>query len=135
MKNKERYLVGGSSERVGEAYGFFYYKGNTLNISKELPWIKKATETPENLSLYLVRGVSNLRTQGHPGLVKIVRKAEQAKMNHVLQATLPGEGNRRGANFLGNIMNGIRISCYDKEEPFSAGVVYRRGSQYVFRRD
>jgi len=56
-------------------------------------------------------------------------------MNHVLKATLQGAGNRKAANFLGNIMNGIYSELYDKSDPFYAGIVYKRGEQYVFRRD
>lgn len=123
-------------ESVGKAYGFFYYAGRTNTISKVLlPQIRKCTKTPSELSLDLVEGVDNLDTENDSALVKIVQQAKRQHMSHAMKATLPGMGNRRAANFLGNIMIGVRTNLYDKSEPFYAGIVYRRGEEYVFRRD
>ena len=119
---------------VGKAYGFFYYSGRTKNISGVLPNIRERTETPSELTLDLVEGVDNLDTKKDSELVKIVARAKQQHMSHVLKATLPGIGNRKAANFLGNIMNGLYTGLYNESEPFYAGIVYNRGEQYVFRR-
>jgi len=56
-------------------------------------------------------------------------------MSHVLKATLPGSGNKKAANYLGNILNGVYTDLYDRSEPFCAGIVYKKGEQYVFRGD
>ncbi len=119
---------------VGKAYGFFYYSGRTKNISEVLPNIRERTETPSELTLDLVEGVDNLDAENDSALVKIVKRAKQQHMSHVLKATLPGMGNRKAANFLGNIMNGLYTGLYNESEPYYAGIVYARGEQYVFRR-
>ena len=119
---------------IGEAYGFLHYNGKK-SISEVLPQIREGSETPSELTLDLVEGVDNLDTGNDSALVGIVQRAKRQHMNHVLKATLPGMGNRRAANFLGNIMNGIYTELYDKSDPFYAGIVYKRGEQYVFRRD
>ena len=119
---------------VGKAYGFFHYAGKN-SILEVLPQIREGTETPLELTLDLVRGLDNLDTENDSALVEIVQQAKRQHMNHALKATLPRMGNRRAANFLGNIMNGIYTELYDKSEPFYAGIVYKRGEQYVFRRD
>ncbi|MBI2146125.1 hypothetical protein HYU22_02185 [Candidatus Woesearchaeota archaeon] len=119
---------------VGTAYGFFYYGGRASQISQVLPKIRKRTETPLELALEVVEGVDNLNTGEDSGLTNVVRRAHEAHMSHVLQATVPAMGNRRAANFVGNIMNGIYAELYDRTEPFNAGIVYQRGEQYVFRR-
>ena len=119
---------------MGEAYGFFYYPGGK-SIAEVLPQIRDGTETPSELILDLIEGVENLDTKNDSALVEIVQQAKRQNMSHVLKATLPNMGNRRTANFLGNIMNGIYSELYDKSEPFYAGIAYKRGEQYVFRRD
>lgn len=118
----------------GKAYGFFYYGGRE-SILEVLPEIRERTETPSELTLDLVEGVDNLNTENDSALVEIVQRAKRQSMNHVLKATLTGMKNIRAANFLGNIMNGVYGKLYDKSEPFYAGIVYKRGEQYVFRRD
>ncbi len=119
---------------VGKAYGFFYYAGKR-SISEVLPQIREKTETPSKLTLDLVEGVDNLDTENDSALVKIVEQAKRQHMSHVLKATLPDMGNRRAANFLGNIMNGVYTELYAKSEPFYAGIAYKRGEQYIFRRE
>ncbi len=123
------------AKQVGKAYGFFHYAGRKNSILDVLPQIREGTETPLELGLDLVEGVDNLDTENDSALVKIVQQAKRQHMSHVLKATLPGTGNRRAANFLGNIMSGIYTDLYDRSEPFYAGIVYKRGEQYVFRRD
>lgn len=120
---------------AGRAYGFFYYADRTNRISKALPRIRGCTKTPLELTLDLVEGVDNLDAENDSALVEIVQRAKRQHMSHVLKAALPGMGNRRAANFLGNIMNGVHNKLYDKSEPFYAGIAYKRGEQYVFRRD
>ena len=119
---------------VGKAYGFFHYAGKK-SIPKALPQIREKTKTPPELTLDIVEGVDNLDTEDDSALVEIVQQAKRQHMSHAIKATLPGMGNRRTANFLGNIMNGIYSELYDKSEPFYAGIAYKRGEQYVFRRE
>jgi len=120
--------------KTGRAYGFFYYNGKK-SILEVLPQIREVTKTPSELTLDLVEGADNLDTENDSALVEIVQQAKRQHMSHVLRATLPGIGNRRTANFLGNVMNGIYTKLYYKSEPFYAGIVYKRGEQYIFRRD
>jgi len=129
MAQKEEIDVG---KVIGRAYGFFHYAGKD-SIQEVLPQIREGTNTPPELTLDLVEGVDNLNTENDSALVEIVQQAKRQHMSHVLKATLPGMGNRRTANFLGNVMNGVYTELYDKSEPFYAGIVYKRGEQYVFR--
>lgn len=127
MKNEEEHFV-------GIAYGFFFYAGKR-SILEVLPRIRKGTKTPPELTLDLIEGLNNLDTANDSALVDIVEQAKQHHMSHVLKANLPEVGNRRTANFLGNIMSGIYRELYDKSEPFNSGIVYKRGDKYVFRRE
>ena len=118
---------------IGQAYGFFYYPGKTADIRKALPYIRAKTETPDELVLDVIAGVTNVSTQFDPALEEIIEKARRRHLSHVLRAQLPGLGNRRAANFLGNVMTGVYKSLYNSQEPFYAGIVYKRGYMYVFR--
>jgi hypothetical protein len=119
--------------KTGEAYGFFYYADKTSRILEVLPQIRGDTETPSELTLDLVEGVDNLDTENDSQLVEIVQQAKRQHMSHVLKANLTNMGNRRTANLLGNIMNGISTALYQQKEPFCAEIVYKRGEKYVFR--
>jgi len=119
---------------VGIAYGFFHYAGGD-SISDVLPQIREIAETPSELTLDLVEGVDNLDTENDSALVEIVQKAKRRRLNYALKATLPGKGNRTAANLLGDIISNIDNEFYGKSDPFYAGIVYKRGKQYVFRRD
>ncbi len=121
-------------EKTGKAYGFFYYKGKAKDISERLPYIRDKYETPSELNLNLTEGMDNLDATKDSALVEIVEQAKRQHMSHVLEATLPNVGNKMTADLLGDIMTGINFSLYDKEEPFYAGIVYKRGEQYIFRR-
>lgn len=142
------------SEKIGEAYGFFYYQGKSEDIENVLPDIRSGTETPTELSLELIEGVDKLTTWknkprihksedgkyivdmfGDSDLEDIIQRAKNQHMSHALKANMPNSGNRKVAGFLGNVMNGIYTSLYGKEEPFYAGIVYKRGEKYVFRGD
>mgnify|MGYP001175421245 CR=1 FL=1 len=122
-------------EKIGKAYGFFYYKGKSEDISEILPNLRDMYKTPSELSLNLVEGVDKLNITKDSALVGIVEQAKRQHMSHVLEATLPNTGNKITANLLGDIMTGINFSLYNKKEPFYAGIVYKRGEQYVFRRE
>ncbi len=119
-------------KRIGTAYGFFYYPGRTEKVARVIPDIVQKTETPQKMTLE-VGCLKNLNTEGDSGLAEIAEQAKKCRMNHVLKAALPDEGNRRTANYLGNVMNGVYLSLYQKEEPFNADIVYKRGDKYVFR--
>lgn len=119
---------------IGEAYCFFHYSGKE-SISKVLPQIKEMTESPKEISLAFTEGLDNLDIQNDSALAVIAKQAKIQHLNHVLKATLPSAGNRRTSGFLGNIMNGIYTNLYEPTEPFYAGIVYKRGQQYVFKRE
>ena len=131
MAQKEEIDVG---KVIGRAYGFFHYAGKD-SIQEVLPQIREGTNTPPELTLDLVEGVDNLNTENDSALVEIVQQAKQRHMNHIVKATLPDVGNRRTAEFLGDIIGGIYTNLYDKSEPFYGSIVYKRGEQYIFRRE
>ncbi len=122
------------AKNVGKAYGFFYYAGRTRHITEVLPQIREGTETPKELGLRVIEGVENLNVHGDSKLAAIVAQAKSQHMSHVIEATLPDMKNVRAANCLGNVMGGISQELYDSSEPFYAGITYKRGEQYVFRR-
>jgi len=122
-------------QRLWKTYGFLYYAGRTKHISEVLPQIKEGTETPKKLKLKVIEGVENLDVRGDSQLVEIAKQAKDCHMSHVIEATLPDMKNVRAANYLGNVMSGIYSELYGKKEPFNAGIVYKRGDKYVFRRD
>lgn len=119
---------------IGTAYAFFHYGGKTEDLLKELPYVREDTETPSELTLDLVEGVKNLDTKNDSALVDIVKQA--GNMSHVLKATLPGVDNRKAANYLGNIVNGIyNTPLYQPSEPFYPEIAYKIDGQYVLRED
>jgi len=134
-KWKESGAIGDINGRdYGKAYGFLYYAGKTRHISEALPQIREGTETPKKLKIN-VEDIDNFDARGDSKLTKILEQAKSSHMSHVIEATLPDMKNVRAANYLGNIMIGIYSELYGKKEPFNAGIVYKRGDKYVFRRD
>jgi hypothetical protein len=122
-------------EKIGEAFGFFYYNGAKEDIENELPSALILALTPSELELSLIEGVENLPYHGTPSLKGIVTKAKNQNLNYVLKGSQLNAGNRRVADELGDLLNILHLSLYAKEEPFFAGIVYQRGKQFVFRRD
>jgi hypothetical protein len=134
-KWKESGAIGDIKGRdYGKAYGFLYYAGRTKHISEVLPQIREGTETPSKLKLK-VENIENFDSHGDSQLTKILEQAKSSHMSHVIEATMPDMKNLRAANYLGNVMNGIYSELYSQSEPFNAGIVYKRGDKYVFRRD
>ena len=120
---------------IGEAYGFFHYQGLTSDIEGVLPSAREKASSPLELTLELSEDFEALAA-AEPALGRIVEKAQRAHMSHVLRAQLPGAGNRKAATEIGDLLNEIyRSPLYDKKAPFCAGIVYKRGEEYVFRRD
>ena len=118
---------------VGKAYAFFQQDRDD-SISGLLPWIREYTRTLSELTLDLVMDIDKLNTENDSALADIVEQAKQEQMNHVLKATLLGNGNRKVAEYLGDIMNGVCAELYPGAETSPVGIVYKRGEQYVFRR-
>jgi len=131
---EDDYLASCAAKRNGKAYGFFYYNGSMKNVERVIPKIVLKTETPWQMD-FQVSTVRGLKTGGDSALVDIAEEAERNHMSHVIEATLPDMKNVRAANYLGNVMIGIYSELYGKKEPFNAGIVYKRGDKYVFRRD
>lgn len=120
---------------IGEAYAFFYYQGKSQDILDALPAIKEKTDTHPKLELILTEGPGKLDTAKDPTLTEIVKKAERQHMSHVLKATLPNTGNNKTADYLAPVMNGLYTCLYKEKEPFYAGIVYKKGKKYVFKRE
>ncbi|MBS3138495.1 hypothetical protein J4207_02200 [Candidatus Woesearchaeota archaeon] len=119
---------------VGEAYSFFHYAGQTEQIEIVLPDIRKGTSMPPDLTVR-VNSIDNVNTRDDPALEKIVQRAKQAEMSHVLEATLPGIGNRGTAKVLGDLMIGLYYELYKQSEILSGDIAYKRGDKYVLKRD
>ncbi|HII16153.1 MAG TPA: hypothetical protein HA362_07650 [Nanoarchaeota archaeon] len=120
----------------GEAYGFMYCSATTQQIITELADAREITQAPSMLGIDLVAQVDQIDTSGDSALADIVQRAKAEKMSHVIKASMPNAGNRRVAGLLGNIIDGLYASpLYPAGAPYCAGVVYKKGAEYVFKRD
>jgi len=118
--------------KQGEAYGFFYYSGSTESLAERMPEMRKKAHTPGSMNVTLLDKFDNL-DKDDPALTEIIEKANNSHMSHVVKAVMPDKGNRYVAMEVGDILSQIYRNFYAKNEPFCAGVVYKRGNQYVFR--
>lgn len=124
----------GTMEKTGKAYAFFYYAGKREDVEGELPRAMTAAQTPLEMKLSVTR-TNALDTSRDSALADITERARSARMNYVLEGTMPDSNNRSAANKVNNVMAGIYNGLYSKKEPISAVIVYKRGEKYVFKRD
>ncbi len=135
IDKREAYNENNEAAKVGRAYGFFAYGGKTADIQDELGRARHDAQTPEEMELKLVEGAENVDTRGDSELVKVVERAKQQGMTHAFEASMPNVGNRRVSTELCAVMQNVYQSpLYSLGEQFSAGIVYKRGDKYCFRR-
>ena len=118
--------------KIGKAYAFFYYSGNTSDILNILPNIRESEEIPSEVTVNLEE-IAAFRDEDS-ALTQVIEKAREEDMSHVLKATMQGLGHRRVAELTGDLCNGIYLSLYQKGDQLRAGIVYKRGKSFVFRR-
>jgi hypothetical protein len=117
----------------GKAYGFLYYDGKTEDIAGELPRARDAFPCPTELHTD-VKEISDINVQNDTGLAAIVEQAKSFKMSHVIEGTLPHQGNRAAADNIYNIIGYIGLSELFEGKPLNTGTVYERGGKYIFKR-
>ena len=123
------------TNKSGTAYGFFYYQGETRDILKVLPEVREKVVTPPEVSLDLIEGMDNVNLQNDSALVEIIEKAKRQHLSHALKATWFNVGNRKVAQELADVLNGICLTIYEQTEPFYSGIVYKKGKHYVFKKE
>ncbi len=111
----------------GTAYAFL-----DRNIEPELPALRSMTQTPNDLEISVIEGVKNLPTQRDPALKTIVRQAQDAGMNYVLQARYRGATGKQTAGKLATVVNqAYQSPLYQKDEPFRGELVFPSGKGYA----
>ncbi|MEK6820149.1 MAG: hypothetical protein AABX71_00370 [Nanoarchaeota archaeon] len=126
------------TNKTGKAYAFFDCKASKGDVEKELPFIRECVKTPNALELSLMEGVDTLTGDSQllqiAKLVGILKKAKEAGMRYVMEATYPNATNHQTADELAAILNqAYQSSLYQEGEQFRGEVVYEERGSYVFR--
>jgi len=118
------------AKKQGEAYAFFYCKASKQEIEKELPHIKDAVKTPNQLELSL----TEINPDGfkHQELKEIVHDAKKAGMNYSMKASYKGFDNKQTADELAGILNqAYQSPLYKDKEEFRGGIFCEENGHYL----
>jgi len=130
-KIKEDLKPRGCNE-YGRAYAFFDCTATKDEIESELSHIRDMTNTPSELELTLVEGVTNLKRDDQ--LAEVARQVHGDGMKYVLQASYPSKDNKTAADELGAIGNNMYAWRESQgDTTFTGRIVYKDGNDYVFR--
>lgn len=116
----EESLYNGDS--LGKAYGFFDAPVPGYDISKELPAIRDAVQTPRDLDIIL-----------RDGNASQVRDPAQAtgSFRYVLEASYQGHSNAEAARELADIFNqAVHTDLYQEPTTFRGRVAYHEAGQW-----
>jgi len=125
--------------KTGRAYAFFDCGASKEEIEEELPYIRDAVRTPNDLELSLkdtknltgLRGILRLTPLK---LSQIAKKAKGAEIKYVRGATYPNATNKQTADELADILNqSYQSPLYEDGEQFRGEVVYEDSGRYIFR--
>ena len=133
--SREDYLAR-KSAKVGKAYAFFNCEASKRDIEKELPLIRDRVKTPNQLELSLTELTKNTLASpfSEPELCSIIRKAREAGIKYVMEATYQNATNHQTADEVASILNqAYQSRLYQKGEQFRREVVYKERGRYVFR--
>ncbi len=102
-------------------------------IEAQLPAIRKLTQTPSDLELWLTESIDNPELP--EDLLPIAQEAAGEGLRYVLQATYSKATNEKTADYLVNLLNQTYQSpLYQEGETFEGGIVYKGdNNKYVFR--
>ena len=119
--------------QMGQAYGFFSCNATKDMIEAQLPAIRKLTQTPSDLELWLTESIDNPELP--EDLLPIAQEAAGEGLRYVLQATYSKATNEKTADYLVNLLNQTYQSpLYQEGETFEGGIVYKGdNNKYVFR--
>ena len=121
-------MVQNTTYETGKAYAFFDVNASPKKLKGMIPKIRDLAQTPNNLELKLSEDVTSLSQD--PELLKA---SQDFDYDYVIEASLPDATNEKTAGELGDIMGGVYSAFYDKGEKFRGEVVYKSGSEYLFR--
>jgi hypothetical protein len=121
-----------TNEQIGKAYGFFDCNASKEAIESELPTIREFAQSPLELELALIEGVTSL--QGDEKLRALARQAKDEGMRYVLESTCPGRTNRETADEVADILNQTyNTPLYEEGERFNGATVFEEEDRYQFR--
>ena len=122
-------------EKTGKAYCFFRYDGKKEDIEGELPRARDRAETPLEMRLSVSTPENINLSEDSIAVADLAYRARRARMNYVIEGTMPNISNLSASNKVNNVMMGIYNGLYAQGEPISAVIVYKRGDKYVFKRN
>lgn len=118
--------------KTGKAYGFFDCSATKEEIEGEIPFIRDAVKTPNQLELVLTEGMDTL--MGDSVLLSIAQDAKKAGIKYVMEATYSNATNKQTADELSAILNqAYQSPLYQKGEKFRGEIVYQENGEYLFR--
>ena len=117
------------SAKDGKAYGFFDCNATKDEIECEVPFIRDAVNTPNQLELILTENVHLLK--GDSDLLPL---AQWFDRKYVIEATYPNATNKQTADELSAVLNqAYQSPLYQEGEKFRGEIVYRESGKYIFR--
>ena len=117
----------------GKAYAFFNCRASKGEIDAELPDIRRLSGTPEELHLYVEKGVGHLK--GNSGLMALARRATDAGLRYSMEATLPGATNRETADEAAAVLNqAYQTDLWRADNTFEGEISFEEGGRYVMRK-
>lgn len=112
----------------GKAYAFFECDATYKDIEHDLPAILELTKAPSGLEIALHEDIEQVT--GDAELVELAREAKAEGLPFILEATYPGETNRKTANEISVIFNEV----HQAYKGFWGAITYRENDTYSIRK-
>jgi len=115
----------------GKAYGFFDCDATKEEIQKEIPFIRKCVNTPNELELILTEDINSLNVD-----FDLLPITQELDAKYVIEASYPDYTNEQTADELSAILNqAYQSPLYQEDERFRGEIVYKnkKNGGYVFR--
>jgi hypothetical protein len=124
-------MVNQTKKQVGEAYAFFNCRASKGEIERELPDIRDAVKTPNQLELSLTEGI-NPEIFKHPELRSIAQDAKDAGIRYFMRASYRDASNKQTADELSSILNqAYQSPLYQDKEEFRGGIFFEENGHYA----
>jgi len=130
-REKTHKMVTKNKNHIGKAYGFFDCNATKEEIEREIPFIRDAVDTPNQLELILTEDINSLSVD--PDLFPI---AQVLDAKYVIETTCQDYTNEKTADELSAVLNqAYQSSLYQEGERFRGEIVYKnkKSGEYVFR--
>jgi thermostable 8-oxoguanine DNA glycosylase len=120
-------------KKTGEAYAFFNCRASKEEIERELPFIRDAVKTPNQLELSLTEGI-DLESFKHLELKEIAREAKETGIRYSMKASYKDVRNKQTADELARVLNqSYQSPLYQDKEEFRGGIFYKKNRHYIGR--